>query len=126
VPGGALPPKKPDATGPLDMLKNKPVLWGAIAGGVLILVVLFFGMARARKNRQAVEMAEALPPSAARAVSSIDAAEAGPRAAHGSSVPALPPSRTEVLLTQLQEAGKNNPELWVGILRGWLSEEEAS
>ena len=36
------------------------------------------------------------------------------------------PSRTEVLLTQLQENGKNNPEVWAGILRGWLTEEEAN
>jgi hypothetical protein len=46
--------------------------------------------------------------------------------ANGASIAALPPSRTEALLTQLQDSGKNNPELWAGILRGWLSEEEAS
>jgi hypothetical protein len=26
----------------------------------------------------------------------------------------------------LQESGKNNPEVWAGILRGWLTEEEAN
>ena len=31
------------------------------------------------------------------------------------------PSRTEVLLTQLQENSRNNPEAWANILRGWLS-----
>jgi flagellar biosynthesis/type III secretory pathway M-ring protein FliF/YscJ len=36
------------------------------------------------------------------------------------------PSRTEVLLTQLQENSRNNPEAWANILRGWLNEEEAS
>jgi flagellar biosynthesis/type III secretory pathway M-ring protein FliF/YscJ len=40
-------------------------------------------------------------------------------------MPALMPSRTEVLLGQLQETGRNNPELWAGILRGWLAEEES-
>jgi len=44
----------------------------------------------------------------------------------GSRMAALMPSRTEVLITQLQEISKNNPEAWAGILRGWLSEEEAS
>ena len=46
--------------------------------------------------------------------------------ADGHHLPALMPSRTEVLLTQLQESGKNNPEVWAGILRGWLTEEEAN
>jgi flagellar biosynthesis/type III secretory pathway M-ring protein FliF/YscJ len=36
------------------------------------------------------------------------------------------PSRTEVLINQLQESGRTNPEAWVGILRTWLSEEEAN
>ncbi len=44
----------------------------------------------------------------------------------GARLPALMPSRTEVLLTQLQESGRNNPEAWAGILRGWLGEEEAN
>jgi flagellar biosynthesis/type III secretory pathway M-ring protein FliF/YscJ len=43
-----------------------------------------------------------------------------------SRLPALLPSRTEVLLTQLQENSRNNPEAWANILRGWLAEEEAS
>jgi hypothetical protein len=50
------------------------------------------------------------------------AAVAGP-ALH---LPALMPSRTEVLLTQLQENSRNNPEAWANILRGWLGEEETS
>ncbi len=41
-------------------------------------------------------------------------------------LPALMPSRTEVLLTQLQESSRNNPEAWANILRGWLAEEEPS
>jgi hypothetical protein len=31
-----------------------------------------------------------------------------------------------VLLTQLQENSRNNPEAWANILRGWLGEEETS
>jgi flagellar biosynthesis/type III secretory pathway M-ring protein FliF/YscJ len=41
-----------------------------------------------------------------------------------SQLPALLPSRTEVLLNQLQDNSRNNPEAWANILRGWLSEEE--
>ena len=44
----------------------------------------------------------------------------------GQQLPALMPSRTEVLLTQLQENSRNNPEVWANILRGWLTEEEPS
>jgi flagellar biosynthesis/type III secretory pathway M-ring protein FliF/YscJ len=43
-----------------------------------------------------------------------------------SHLPALMPSRTEVLLNQLQENSRNNPEAWANILRGWLGEEETS
>jgi flagellar biosynthesis/type III secretory pathway M-ring protein FliF/YscJ len=43
-----------------------------------------------------------------------------------SNIPALMPSRSETLLAQLQESGRNNPELWANVLRGWLAEEEAS
>ena len=41
-------------------------------------------------------------------------------------LPALMPSRTEVLLNQLQENSRNNPEAWANVLRGWLAEEESN
>jgi flagellar M-ring protein FliF len=116
------PPKKQEPAGPLDALKNKPILFGAVGGGVLITAVLLFGLSRARKKRMTVEMDEPLPLPAA----SVSSATNVSMLSHNPGVPALPPSRTEVLLNQLQEAGKNNPELWVGILRGWLAEEEPS
>jgi flagellar biosynthesis/type III secretory pathway M-ring protein FliF/YscJ len=31
-----------------------------------------------------------------------------------------------VLLTQLQENSRNNPEAWANVLRSWLAEEETS
>jgi len=52
------------------------------------------------------------------------AAQSAEVLAPGARVPALLPSRTEVLLTQLQESGRNNPEAWAGVLRNWLTEEE--
>jgi flagellar biosynthesis/type III secretory pathway M-ring protein FliF/YscJ len=43
-----------------------------------------------------------------------------------SRLPALMPSRTEVLLNQLTENSRNNPEAWANVLRSWLAEEETS
>jgi len=118
----APPPKKTEPASPLDALKNKPVLWGAVGGGVLITIVLLFGLSRARKKRMTVDIDDTLQIPAA----SVPTPASIPMMSHSPGMPALPPSRTEVLLNQLQEAGKNNPELWVGILRGWLAEEEPS
>jgi len=115
--------KKTEPATPLEMLKSKPWIWGAAGGGVLMGAVMIFGLMRSRKKRTMVEVEEPLPLAAApvsHAVSSAPMLNA-PHAA-----PALPPSRTEVLLNQIQEAGRTNPDLWVGVLRGWLAEEEAS
>lgn len=122
-PSAAGPPqKKTEPASPLDALKNKPVLWGAVGGGVLITLVLLFGLSRARKKRMTVDIDDTLQIPAALAPTPASVS----MLSHSPGMPALPPSRTEVLLNQLQEAGKNNPELWVGILRGWLAEEEPS
>jgi flagellar biosynthesis/type III secretory pathway M-ring protein FliF/YscJ len=69
-------------------------------------------------------MGEALPPSASTTATSL--ASGGGMSVMPSNVPALMPSRTEALLAQLQESGRNNPELWANVLRGWLAEEEAN
>jgi hypothetical protein len=66
-----------------------------------------------------------VPSAPASPVANVVAAGA-PQALGSHPLPALMPSRTEVLLSQLQESGKNNPEVWAGILRGWLTEEEAN
>lgn len=117
------PAKKTEPAGPLEMLKSKPWIYGAAGGGVLMGAVLIFGLMRSRKRRTIVEVEEPLPLAAAPATHTVNAAPVL-NAPHGA--PALPPSRTEVLLNQIQEAGKSNPEIWVGVLRGWLAEEEAS
>jgi hypothetical protein len=72
-----------------------------------------------------VEMGEALPPPVSMSATPLPPANAG-SSVMPSNVPALMPSRTEALLAQLQENGKNNPELWANVLRGWLAEEEAN
>jgi flagellar biosynthesis/type III secretory pathway M-ring protein FliF/YscJ len=104
------------------LLKNKPILYGAIAGVVLMIGVVVFAVTRGKKKDVEVVMGEALPPSASPAAGSLSSGMSG----MPSNVPALMPSRTEALLAQLQESGKNNPELWANVLRGWLAEEEAS
>jgi flagellar biosynthesis/type III secretory pathway M-ring protein FliF/YscJ len=106
------------------LLKNKPVLYGGIAGIVLMIGVIVFAVTRGKKRNADLEMGEVLPPGPTTATSlpSMTAGMSGMQ----SNVPALMPSRTEALLAQLQESGRNNPELWANVLRGWLAEEEAS
>jgi len=113
--------KKPEAIPAQDLLKNKNVIYGAGAGAVLIVVVFVAGIMRGKKRRKNLDMREPLPLPAPAAIQTA-AAIAQPE----NSIPSLPPSRTEALMKQLQEAGRNNPELWAGILRGWISEEEGA
>ena len=123
--GGGPAQKIPPATGVDALLKNKPVLYGAIAGVVLMIAVVVFAVSRGKKRAAEVEMGEVLPPSPATSSMSLPAGSAG-MSAMPSNVPALMPSRTEALLAQIQESGRNNPELWANVLRGWLAEEEAN
>jgi flagellar M-ring protein FliF len=121
-------PKKPDEVLSLETLKKKPaLLWGSVGGAVLLAALAIFAMTRAGKRRVTFETREVLPvPPPAGALTATVAGPGAMNAADGRQLPALMPSRTEVLLTQLQESGKNNPEVWAGILRGWLTEEESN
>ena len=124
LPGAGGPPAKTVPSGGLDaLLKNKPVLYGTIAGAILMIAVVIFAVSRGKKGRAEVEMGEALPPSTLPSLPTLQAPLPG---SLPSNVPALMPSRTEALLAQLQENGRNNTELWAGVLRGWLAEEEAN
>jgi flagellar biosynthesis/type III secretory pathway M-ring protein FliF/YscJ len=82
-------------------------------------------MMRGGKRGQSAEAQHALP-----AVDTYAGLPGGPAAAatiaEAARLPALLPSRTEVLLNQLQDNSRNNPEAWANVLRGWLSEEEPS
>jgi flagellar M-ring protein FliF len=121
---------KPDQVFSIETLKKKPaLLWGSVGGAVLLIGLVAFGLARMMrggKRGSSMETREALP-----VVDTYAGLPAGPAASAApigepSRLPALMPSRTEVLLTQLQENSRNNPEAWANILRGWLAEEEAS
>jgi flagellar M-ring protein FliF len=123
--------KKPDEVFSIETLKKKPaLLWGSVGGGVLVIGLVIFAvvsMTRGNKRASSLEPQEALP--AADAYTRLPVATPGPSAALAGQalhLPALMPSRTEVLLTQLQENSRNNPEAWANILRGWLGEEETS
>ena len=122
------PAKKRELT-LLETLNQKPaVLWGSVGGGALVLALILFALARGRKGAAVVETPAALPAPAAQAILPAGAA-ALPGALAPSETPQFPalmPSRTEVLLKQLQDSSRNNPEAWAGVLRGWLSEEEVS
>ncbi len=124
-PGSPALPKKSDQTLSLETLKQKPaLLWGSVGGVVVVVALVVFAMTRGKKGKVNFEPREVLPIPVTTDTAAISAAAA---AGHiPGSLPALMPSRTETLLTQLQESGKNNPEAWAGVLRGWLSEEEAN
>jgi flagellar M-ring protein FliF len=119
--------KKPDEVFSIEALKKKPaLLWGSVGGGVLVIGLVVFAITRGKKSGMHAEAQEALP--VVDAYTKLPAAT-GPGAigvGQPSQLPALMPSRTEVLLAQLQENSRNNPEAWANILRGWLSEEETS
>jgi flagellar M-ring protein FliF len=122
--------KQPGNLSPLEALKQKPmVLYGSAGGAALVIALVVVAIARGKKKqRAAADMPEVLPPAAS--VSSLAAAAPSQpgalSAAETPRLPALMPSRTEVLMTQLQEAGRTNPEAWAGVLRSWLAEEEAN
>lgn len=118
--------KKPDDLLSIETLKKKPaLLYGSIAGVVLVVGLVIFAMTRGKKRAPTVEMQEALPVADAYARLPVAPAPSAP-IGQAPALPALMPSRTEVLLTQLQENSRNNPEVWANILRGWLTEEEPS
>jgi flagellar M-ring protein FliF len=119
--------KKPDEVFSIEALKKKPaLLWGSVGGAVLVIGLVVFAFMRGGKRGARVETREALP--VVDAYTGLPPGSAGTSASLGepSRLPALMPSRTEVLLNQLQENSRNNPEVWANILRGWLSEEETS
>jgi flagellar M-ring protein FliF len=121
--------KKPDEVFSIETLKKKPaLLWGSVGGVVLVIGLVIFAMVRMMrggKRGAGAEIRDALP--AVDTYAGLPSGSTG-MAAIGEPprLPALMPSRTEVLLTQLQENSRNNPEAWANILRGWLAEEETS
>ncbi len=126
--------KKPDVVLSIETLKKNPaLLYGSIGGAVVVIGLLVFGIVKmtgGKKNaraetQQALPMADAYVGLPAAPVAG-GAAVNVPAMGAPSNLPALMPSRTEVLLNQLQENSRTNPEAWAGILRGWLSEEESS
>jgi len=128
-PGAPSSQKKPEEVFSIETLKKKPaLLYGSIGGAVLVIGLVVFAIVKMAggKKRGRAELHEALP--MADTYTGIQAVPAPGGAALSlpTQLPALMPSRTEVLLNQLQDSGRNNPEAWANILRGWLTEEEPS
>lgn len=122
VPTDAAPaPKKADETLSLETLKKKPaVLYGA-AGAVAVLLLGAFLVFGRRKGRTDVRVPASLPVPPAQGM--VPAVASAAEVAQAAKIPALMPSRSEILLTQLQDSGKKDPEAWAGVVRGWLAEE---
>jgi flagellar M-ring protein FliF len=119
--------KKPDELFSIEAIKKKPALYGGTAAGVAIVIaMLVFVLMRSRKPGAVVETHEALPAvdTYAGLPPGRTGGPAGAAVGEAPRLPALLPSRTEQLLTQLTENSRNNSEAWANILRGWLAEEE--
>lgn len=135
---GSLAPvaqKKPAPLFSMEAAKEKPAQYGGTAIGVAVAIAMaLFVLMRNRKTAAEVQVREALPTvdtyeglPAAKAVAAAAATVTPGTQAPAIGEPARPalmPSRTEVLLTQLTENSRNNAEAWANILRGWLSEDE--
>lgn len=121
--------KKPDEVFSIETLKKKPaLLYGSIGGAVLVIGLIVFAIVKMMGGKKSgrASVQEALP--VVDAYTGIPAAQTpgGVALSPPSHLPALMPSRTEVLLNQLQDTSRNNPEAWANVLRGWLTEEEPS
>jgi flagellar M-ring protein FliF len=135
VDSGSLAPvaqKKPVSPFSIEAVKEKPAQYGGSAIGIAVVIAMaLFVLMRNRKTAAAVQVREALPAvdsyeglSAAKPLAATMAAGGTQAGAIEPARPALMPSRTEVLLTQLTENSRNNAEAWAHILRGWLAEDE--
>jgi flagellar M-ring protein FliF len=119
--------KKPEDVFSFETLKKKPaLLWGSVGGVVLAIALVVFAFVRGARRGSRMEAQQALP--VVDAYGGLPPAPTVAPAAIGepARLPALLPSRTEALLTQLQDNTRNNPEAWVTIVRGWLSDEETT
>jgi flagellar M-ring protein FliF len=121
APDSAPAPKKIESPFSADALKKNPtLLYGTGAAVVAILLVGFLAFGR-RKSAPAVPVQTALPAAASPAM--VAAGTADIVQASAKLPAALMPSKSEMLLNQLQESGKKDPEAWAGVVRGWLAEE---
>ena len=116
---GAPQPKKADDT-LVETIKKKPVILYSLAGAVALVLLLAFLAFGRRKSAPEAQVQAALPVAPQQALVGAAGSEIAQAAAR---VPALLPSKSEVLLTQLQDSGRKDPEAWAGVVRGWLSEE---
>jgi flagellar M-ring protein FliF len=116
-------PKKTDEVLSVESLKKKPaILYGA--GGVVVLLLLAAFLVFGRRKAAAeLPLQAALPAAGVPPVLSAGVANALQPA---SGLPALMPTKSELLLAQLQDSSKKDPEAWAGVVRGWLAEERNS
>lgn len=121
--------KKPDSL--QELLKSNPMLlWGGVAGAVVILLL---GFLLFRRKRATVELVEHTPELTAGATGadavalSAAARETGyanSNAALAGGALQLPASRIEIIAGQLRESATQDAEAWAHVLRSWLAEEE--
>jgi flagellar biosynthesis/type III secretory pathway M-ring protein FliF/YscJ len=110
-----------------EKIENNPLLlYGGAAGAVIVVLLLGFkmmsrGASQARAQQQAAIEA---PAPAYDRVSLSHAAHSQTEGTASSQTLQLPPPRVEVITSQLRESVTRDAELWAGVLRAWLAEEE--
>lgn len=114
---------------PMKQLQNNPILLGAVAAGALI-VILAFGFVLRRRRRRKIEIVQrtAALPEAASAADRVElsSARAGkPEVEAADESHRLEAPRVEVLTAELRESAARDSELWAGVVRAWLAEEDA-
>jgi flagellar M-ring protein FliF len=123
--------KKPAPTSAFDQIKNNPLFF---FGGIAVLTVaLLVTVLLLRKKRARVELAREVPalPRASQEQDTVALSRAARDADQINREPQslgqplqLPPSRVEVLTGQLRDSVTRDSELWAGVVRSWLAEEE--
>jgi flagellar M-ring protein FliF len=117
--------KKPDSI--QELLKGNPILlWGGVAGAVVILLLGFLLLRRKRTRVELVERNPELTAGAAGedAVALSPDARASALANSPGAALQLPASRIEIIAGQLRESATQDAEAWAHVLRSWLAEEE--
>ena len=110
-----------------EKIESNPLLMygGAAAAVVVVLLLGFKMMSRAASKTQIQQQAaiEAPAPAYDR-VSLSHASHPQTEGPTTSQTLQLPPPRVEVITSQLRESVTRDSELWAGVLRAWLAEEE--
>jgi flagellar M-ring protein FliF len=110
-----------------EKIESNPLLmYGGAAAVVVVVLLLGFKMMRRGASKTQIQQQAAIeaPAPAYDRVSLSHAAHPQTEGPASSQTLQLPPPRVEVITSQLRESVTRDSELWAGVLRAWLAEEE--